>query len=72
MSRRHIWAQFLGRSAKTDAFTDEQLDQVAEVALNGRQIKNVIKTAGLLAWAQDVDLKYEHIRTVLALRDLPK
>lgn len=69
-SRRHIWAQFLGRSAKTDAVTDEQLDQLAEVSLNGRQIKNVIKTAGLLAWAQDGLLKYEHIRTVLALRDL--
>lgn len=42
------------------------------MALNGRQIKNIIKTAGLLAWAQDGNLKYEHIRTVLALRDLPK
>ncbi|KAJ5297529.1 hypothetical protein N7508_007778 [Penicillium antarcticum] len=71
-SRRHIWAQFLGRSANTDAFTDEQLDQVAEVALNGRQIKNVIKTAGLLAWAQEGDLKYDHVKTVLALRDLSK
>ncbi|KAJ5762273.1 uncharacterized protein N7511_005655 [Penicillium nucicola] len=71
-SRRHIWAQFLVRSAPTGAFTDEQLDQVAEVVLNGRQIKNVIKTAGLLARAQDEDLQYSHIQTVLTLRELPR
>jgi SpoVK/Ycf46/Vps4 family AAA+-type ATPase len=67
-SRRHIWKQFLSRSNET--FTDEQLDQMAEVQLNGRQIKNIIKTAGLLAWSKEVDLGYEHLKTVLALRDL--
>lgn len=67
-SRRHIWKQFLSRSSKT--FTDEQLDQMAEVRLNGRQIKNIIKTAGLLAWSKEVDLGYEHLKIVLALRDL--
>ncbi|CAG7938054.1 unnamed protein product [Penicillium salamii] len=67
-SRRHIWSQFLTRSS--EVFTDEQLDQMAEVPLNGRQIKNVIKTAGLLAWSKEVELGYEHLKTVLALRDL--
>ena len=51
VSRRHIWSQFLCGSS--NSFTDEQLDQMAEVPLNGRQIKNVIKTAGLLAWSKD-------------------
>ncbi|KAJ5352202.1 hypothetical protein N7452_001176 [Penicillium brevicompactum] len=67
VSRRHIWRQFLSRSS--EAFTDEQIDQMAEVQLNGRQIKNVIKTAGLLAWSKEAELGYEHLKTVLALRD---
>lgn len=66
-SRRHIWKQFLNRSSET--VTDDQINQMAEVSLNGRQIKNVIKTAGLLAWSKEASLGYEHLKTVLALRD---
>ncbi|KAJ5679320.1 hypothetical protein N7462_007564 [Penicillium macrosclerotiorum] len=67
-SRRHIWTQFLGRSANTAPFTDEQLDKLARVPLNGRQIKNMIKTASLLAWSQTTDLNFEHVQVVLNLR----
>ncbi|PLB53426.1 putative AAA family ATPase [Aspergillus steynii IBT 23096] len=69
-SRRHIWEQFLGRS--TSVFTTEQLDSVAEVELNGRQIKNALKTANLLAWAQGLEMKFEHVKTVLDLRSIAK
>lgn len=65
-SRRHIWTQFLGRN--TSNFTDEQMDSIADVVLNGRQIKNTIKTANLLAWAKGGEVKYEHVKTVLDLR----
>lgn len=71
-SRRQIWRQFLTRSSNIEAFTDEQLDQVAELQLNGRQIKNVTKTAGLLAWSKERELRYEDLKTVLALDDLQK
>ncbi|KAJ5101714.1 hypothetical protein NUU61_003936 [Penicillium alfredii] len=47
-SRRHIWSQFLD-TPSGPAFSSEQLDKVAAVELNGRQIKNVLKTANLLA-----------------------
>lgn len=67
-SRRHVWNQFLSRSVKTETFSDDQLDSLAAVQLNGRQIKNMIKTAGLLAWSQNSDLNYEHVKTVLGLR----
>lgn len=67
-SRRHVWNQFLSRSAKTEPFSEDQLDSLAAVPLNGRQIKNMIKTAGLLAWSQNKDLKFEHVKTVLGLR----
>ncbi|KAJ5089607.1 hypothetical protein N7532_008291 [Penicillium argentinense] len=67
-SRRHVWCQFLARSANTEAFSNVQLDQLAAVELNGRQIKNMLKTAGLLAWSQKKDLNFEHVQTVLNLR----
>ena len=65
-SRRHIWANFLRTSSAND-ITDQDLDQLAEISLNGRQIKNVLKTAGLLAARKDVPLRLEHINTVLAI-----
>ncbi|KAJ5168359.1 uncharacterized protein N7482_003953 [Penicillium canariense] len=67
-SRRHIWSQFLGRSANAATFSDEQLEKLAAVQLNGRQIKNMMKTASLLAWSQQKQLGYQHIETVLNLR----
>ncbi|KAK1148750.1 hypothetical protein N8T08_008635 [Aspergillus melleus] len=69
-SRRHIWTQFLGRN--TVAFTDKQLDSMAEIELNGRQIKNALKTANLLAWVQGSEVKYDHVKTVLDLRTISK
>ncbi|KAJ6163163.1 hypothetical protein N7497_003142 [Penicillium chrysogenum] len=71
-SRRQVWTQFLSRSLNIEALTDEQLDQVAKLQLNGRQIKNVIKTAGLLAWSKGREVRFEDLKMVLALRDLQK
>ncbi|KAJ5156611.1 hypothetical protein N7492_009414 [Penicillium capsulatum] len=68
-SRRHIWAQFLDRTANTAQLTDAQIDCLAEVDLNGRQIKNLLKTAGLLAWSQEQEMGFKHIETVLGLRE---
>ncbi|KAJ5324416.1 hypothetical protein N7476_003016 [Penicillium atrosanguineum] len=67
-SRRHVWAQFLGRTANTEKFSDEELDELAQAELNGRQIKNMLKTAGLLAWSRETTLKFEHVKVVLGLR----
>lgn len=68
-SRRHIWSQFLNRSPNTATFSDEQLDQLAVTQLNGRQIKNTIKIASLLAWSQQKELGFEHVQVVLNLRN---
>lgn len=67
-SRRQIWVQFLGEEY-VKGFSSEELDQVAEVALNGRQIKDVLRTARLLARTQDAQLNYEHIKSILTLRE---
>jgi hypothetical protein len=59
----------LGRSANVAAFSDEQLDQLAVPQMNGRQIKNTLKTASLLAWSQEKELEFQHVQVVLNLRN---
>jgi hypothetical protein len=69
-SRRHVWSQFLARTANTEKFSDAELDELAKAELNGRQIKNMLKTAGLLAWSRETTLKFEHVKVVLGLRKI--
>jgi SpoVK/Ycf46/Vps4 family AAA+-type ATPase len=67
-SRLHVWQTFLSRSTRVEKFSTEQLDVLAEEELNGRQIKNVLKTAQLLASDQGKDLNYEHVKVVMEIR----
>jgi hypothetical protein len=68
-SRLHVWRTFLGSDT---AVKPKEMDELADIELNGRQIKNVIKTAQMLArseWdaAGGMECKVEakHIHTVL-------
>jgi SpoVK/Ycf46/Vps4 family AAA+-type ATPase len=73
-SRRHIWTTFLG---KDHPMTGAELDKLAKVQLNGRQIKNILKTAQMLARSEgkggeekgkdDVKVEVRHIETILAI-----
>ena len=65
-SRRHIWNTFM---SKTTGLSDGQLDALAQVELNGRQIKNVLKTAQMLARRGNGDGKINmaHVETILAI-----
>ena len=72
-SRKHVWSTFLTTHARTKnsnvgTFTDAELEKLAKVPLNGRQIKNVLKTATLLASKYDECLGMSHLDTVLRLR----
>jgi hypothetical protein len=70
-SRRQIWSTFLDRISKTNhtpGFTEAELDRLSKVPLNGRQIRNTLKTAQLLADRYDDCLSMSHIDTVLKLR----
>ena len=68
-SRRHVWVNFLNGSSngKKHSFSDEDLDKLAEYNMNGREIKNVLKTAQLLASKQGKVLDYGHVQSVLAI-----
>lgn len=70
-SRLHVWRTFTqqqkqpGSSSNLD---DGMLTKLAQVELNGRQIKNVVKTARLLAVRDKAPLSLDHIETVLRVK----
>lgn len=64
-SRRTVWKNFLEASPLKHAITEKEIDSLALMNMNGRQIKNVLKTAQLLASRKEAELNNEHILTVL-------
>jgi hypothetical protein len=72
-ARVAIWRGFLGRAddvvaGKSHAVTPDEVTQLSELNLNGRQIKNILKTANLLACHRSDVLSMEHLRTVLKVK----
>ena len=67
-SRRLVWKNFL--TGRKNSITEDQLDMLAHMEMNGRQIKNVLKTAQLLARRKDKLLEYEHVLTVMDVQHL--
>jgi SpoVK/Ycf46/Vps4 family AAA+-type ATPase len=63
-SRRHVWSNFLSHGVDHE-LTDAHLEELAEIDLNGRQIKNVLKTSQLLACRKKTPLRFEYLKTVL-------
>jgi len=70
-SRRQVWETFLYQGDKASdggRFSEAQMATLLKIPLNGRQIKNIIKTAQLLATSKDVPLGFEHVQLVTNLR----
>ena len=64
-AKYHIWEQFLSRAASS-ALDPLEMSKLANLSLNGRQIKNIVKTASLLARSQaSPSIQVKHIETVL-------
>jgi SpoVK/Ycf46/Vps4 family AAA+-type ATPase len=69
-ARKKIWSNFLEllQDEQIDvdfAELESRLDDLAEVEMNGRQIRNAVMTARQLAKFQNRTMDYEHIQTVL-------
>lgn len=73
-AREAVWRGFLGRTVGLDAtvegdkahdVSDEEIKELALLNLNGRQIKNLLKTTNLLACHKGEKLAFRHLRTVL-------
>jgi hypothetical protein len=48
--------------------SDRDLEALAKNEINGRQIKNIVKTSRLLSKQQNVPLAMEHIEMVLKVK----
>ncbi|EFQ31520.1 ATPase [Colletotrichum graminicola] len=66
-SRRQIWHNFLRETTLESEISDEDIAELAELRLNGRQIKNILKTSQLLAARKKSALKRSFIDTVLSI-----
>jgi len=69
-ARKAVWKMFLDRvkameDASVSAPSDEDLEVLARTPLNGRQIKNMVRTAQALALSQKQTLAMSHIKQVI-------
>ncbi|PVH72338.1 P-loop containing nucleoside triphosphate hydrolase protein [Cadophora sp. DSE1049] len=69
--RKELWKLFIGRSTKetSEVWDDAVLADLARVDINGRQIKNSVRTASTLARSMNMVLAKEHIDIVLGTID---
>jgi hypothetical protein len=67
-SRLHIWKTFVNMGTSGSRLSDRDLQTLATKEINGRQIKNIIKTARLLSKQQNVPLAMEHVQMVLRVK----
>lgn len=68
-ARMQVWKNFL--KTIDNELSDTEMGLLADVEMNGRQIKNVLKTSGLLARHKGSKLRYEHLKTVLDVEKRP-
>lgn len=65
-SRRELWLAFIARTGRNPPMLeDAALDRLAAVDVNGRQIKNAVRTASALARDEGVPLAEDHLQAVL-------
>jgi len=66
-SRRQIWGNFLNSSKYPHSLSEKDINSLSLIELNGRQIKNVLKTSQLLALRKGEDLSRDFVEMVLSI-----
>ncbi|KAI0909040.1 P-loop containing nucleoside triphosphate hydrolase protein [Ustulina deusta] len=66
-ARRTVWKGFLDRQQGGHNVSDTDLAKLEKLDLNGRVIKNVLKSATLLALHKDEKLGFQHLEAVLQI-----
>lgn len=69
-AKEKIWKNLLSLGEgheQNHQITNVEVGRLADSNTNGRKIKNVLKTANLLASHKGELLKFEHIRTVMSV-----
>lgn len=67
-SRLHVWNTFVKMGGVESRLSDDDLESLAGIELNGRQIKNVVKTARLLSKQEKAPLARGHVEMVLRVK----
>jgi hypothetical protein len=68
VSRLHIWKTFVRMGNSESRLSNSDLETLAKNEINGRQIKNIIKTARLLSKQHKIPLAMEHVEMVLKVK----
>ncbi|MBA7489712.1 hypothetical protein ES702_00246 [subsurface metagenome] len=65
-ARKELWIAFIKRTSKNPpVLSKEALDRLSIIDVNGRQIKNAVRTASALARDEGVQLNESHLTLVL-------
>ena len=67
-SRKQIWKNFLSKIAGSVEVDEEAYDSLAQANINGRQIKNVVRTAKSLAQFHGQKLNREKLEQVIGIQ----
>lgn len=74
-SKMLIWQTFVrprnDASSYGSNIKEKDIKALAKIDMNGREIKNTVKTARLLATQKRVPLAMEHVATVLRVKNVP-
>ena len=72
-SKLLIWQTFVRPQSQSAQYAssigEKDLNILAKIDMNGREIKNTVKTARLLSSRQGVPLAMEHVATVLRVKE---
>ncbi|KAK4625708.1 uncharacterized protein CLAFUR5_05938 [Fulvia fulva] len=72
-AKRQIWHTFVRSSEdfpqNDSEITDAELDVLARIDINGREIKNLVKNGRLLAKRKGQKLGVQHLRTVVSVQN---
>ncbi|EPE26314.1 P-loop containing nucleoside triphosphate hydrolase [Glarea lozoyensis ATCC 20868] len=67
-SRLHIWRTFVENGNSENGLSDREIEKLATIEMNGRQIKNTVKTGRLLSKQQNKPLSLKHLEMVLKVK----
>lgn len=68
-SRGQVWRAFVRRAGGCSGISDEELALLAQRPVNGRQIKNAVRTAHSLARARNEEVSIAHFVETLDAMD---
>ena len=68
-TKEAIWKAFLSKAGAAGGLDEKEWEVLSSKNVNGRQIKNAVKTAQALAFSQRSSLTFKHINHVLEMME---